>query len=53
MFLMPSPKAPKHSTGWRVLRRASDWAFRYAIPGKHHTLDNSLIALMVAREMRP
>lgn len=26
---------------WRTTRRLNDWAFRYAIPGKHHNLESS------------
>jgi hypothetical protein len=42
---------PRRRAPWRPTRRLSDWAFRYAIPGRHHSLDISLMALMTIREM--
>ena len=55
MLLTTSPRTtlPQHSTGWRLLRRAADWAFRYTIPGRYNSLDGSLLALMTVRETRP
>lgn len=38
---------------WTLPRRLSDWAFRYKVPGKHHSLENSLLALMLSRESAP
>ncbi|HEY8700433.1 MAG TPA: hypothetical protein VIM08_05625 [Arthrobacter sp.] len=37
---------------WRTTRRLTDWALRYAIPGRHHSLDSALIPLMTLREVR-
>lgn len=38
---------------WTPARRATDWAFRYVIPGRHYSLKNTLLALMLARETAP
>ena len=47
---LPSPERT-HAASWRVSRRVADWMFRWAVPGKHHSFDGTLIALMTSREM--
>ena len=36
---------------WRTTRRVTDYVFRTSIPGKHHSLESSLAALLSIREM--
>jgi hypothetical protein len=48
---MNAATTPRHTTPWHTARRLSDWAFRYSIPGRHRSLDFSLVALMTIREM--
>ena len=43
---------PRRSEAWRPTRRITDWALRYALPGRHHNLDSALIPLMTLREVR-
>lgn len=43
----------RRAADWSTTRRVSDWLFRHTIPGRHHTLNNSLYALMTARELAP
>ncbi|HEY8702274.1 MAG TPA: hypothetical protein VIM08_15140 [Arthrobacter sp.] len=50
---MTTLPTPRRRASWHTSRRLTDWAFRVALPGRHHSLDNSLLALMTARELRP
>lgn len=46
----------KHTTRarrWTLTRRITDYLFPQYIPGRHHNLASSLVALMEARELRP
>lgn len=38
---------------WTLTRRITDRLFPRLIPGRHHNLASSLVALMEARELRP
>lgn len=46
----------KHTTRarrWTIARRLADRLFPRFVPGRHHNLASSLVALMEARELRP
>ncbi len=43
---------PRRKAAWKPCRRLTDYLFRVALPGRHHSLDGSLAALMIARELR-
>lgn len=44
---------PSRAHRWTLTRRITDRLFPRFVPGRHHSLENSLLALMVARESRP
>jgi hypothetical protein len=50
---MTTEPTPRRRSPWRPTRRLTDWAFRYAIPGKHNSLDSTIVALLMIRELRP
>ena len=43
---------PRRCAPWRPTRRITDYVFRVALPGRHHSLDSALIPLMTLREAR-
>jgi len=43
---------PRRRASWRPARRITDYVFRVALPGRHHSLDSALIPLMTLREVR-
>ena len=49
---MTSIPKTRRRASWRPTRRITDYVFRVALPGRHHSLDSALIPLMTLREAR-